>query len=63
MLYDSDSNDLNNTWVTHVDNGIKYSWDISKCMFSIGNITEKLRVAKFNCEGETVVDLFAGCGQ
>ena len=31
-------------------------------MFSIGNITEKLRIADFNCTGETVVDLFAGIG-
>lgn len=29
-------------------------------MFSSGNITEKLRVARFNCKGETVVDLYAG---
>ncbi|XP_014067857.2 tRNA wybutosine-synthesizing protein 2 homolog [Salmo salar] len=31
-------------------------------MFSAGNITEKLRVASFNCSGETVVDLYAGIG-
>ena len=31
-------------------------------MFSIGNITEKLRVAAFKCENEVVVDLFAGIG-
>ena len=29
-------------------------------MFSIGNITEKIRVAGFDCTGETVVDLYAG---
>ena len=29
-------------------------------MFSAGNITEKLRVAGMDCEGQTVVDLFAG---
>ncbi len=29
-------------------------------MFSSGNITEKLRVASFDCSGETVVDLYAG---
>ncbi|TRY77827.1 hypothetical protein TCAL_07833 [Tigriopus californicus] len=49
-------------WVNHIDNGITYSWDITKCMFSRGNITEKLRVASFDCRGETVVDLFAGIG-
>jgi tRNA wybutosine-synthesizing protein 2 len=31
-------------------------------MFSIGNITEKLRIASFDCKGEVVVDLFAGIG-
>lgn len=49
-------------WVRHKDNGITYSWNITKCMFSRGNITEKLRVASFDCRGETVVDLFAGIG-
>ena len=29
-------------------------------MFSAGNITEKLRVASFDCRGEVVVDLYAG---
>lgn len=29
-------------------------------MFSAGNVTEKLRVAGFDCRGETVVDLYAG---
>ncbi|XP_013389560.1 tRNA wybutosine-synthesizing protein 2 homolog [Lingula anatina] len=49
-------------WVTHIDNQIKYSYDVTRCMFSAGNITEKLRVAHFHCEGETVVDLYAGTG-
>ena len=31
-------------------------------MFSVGNITEKQRVGKFNCKGQTIVDLFAGIG-
>ncbi|KAK2848925.1 hypothetical protein Q5P01_008759 [Channa striata] len=50
------------SWVTHVDNGVKYEFDVTKCMFSAGNITEKLRVAGFDCRGETVVDLYAGIG-
>ena len=29
-------------------------------MFSAGNITEKLRIASFDCRGEDVVDLYAG---
>ncbi|XP_047441045.1 tRNA wybutosine-synthesizing protein 2 homolog isoform X2 [Mugil cephalus] len=50
------------SWVKHVDNGISYEFDVTKCMFSAGNITEKLRVAGFDCRGETVVDLYAGIG-
>lgn len=40
----------------------RYQWDVTKCMFSIGNITEKLRIANFDCSNEIVVDLFAGIG-
>ncbi|NXS03240.1 TYW2 protein, partial [Oxylabes madagascariensis] len=49
-------------WVEHVDNGIRYTFDVTKCMFSPGNITEKLRVASLPCSGEVVVDLYAGIG-
>ena len=49
-------------WVTHVDNGIKYTFDVTKCMFSAGNITEKIRIGNFDCHGQTVVDLYAGIG-
>ena len=52
----------NNGWVTHIDNGIKYTFDVTKCMFSSGNITEKIRVGNFDCNGQTVVDLYAGIG-
>lgn len=51
-----------NGWVEHIDNGIKYVFDVTKVMFSSGNITEKLRVAKFDCRGETILDLYAGIG-
>ncbi|XP_009880084.1 PREDICTED: tRNA wybutosine-synthesizing protein 2 homolog [Charadrius vociferus] len=47
-------------WVEHVDNGIRYTFDVTKCMFSPGNITEKLRVASLSCSGEVLVDLYAG---
>ena len=56
MILGSDS------WVEHIDNGIHYIFDVTKCMFSSGNITEKLRVAKMDCKGEVVVDLYAGIG-
>ncbi|XP_042746666.1 tRNA wybutosine-synthesizing protein 2 homolog isoform X5 [Lagopus leucura] len=51
-----------NSWVEHVDNGIRYTFDVTKCMFSPGNITEKLRVASMQCSGEVLVDLYAGIG-
>ena len=49
-------------WVEHADNGIRYVFDVTKVMFSSGNISEKLRVAEFDCRGEVVVDMYAGIG-
>ncbi|XP_026558721.1 tRNA wybutosine-synthesizing protein 2 homolog [Pseudonaja textilis] len=49
-------------WVEQVDNGIRYSFDVTQCMLSPGNITEKLRIASMLCTGEVVVDLYAGIG-
>lgn len=49
-------------WVEHRENGILYCFDATKCMFSSGNVSEKLRMASMKCAGETVVDLFAGIG-
>ncbi|XP_044540153.1 tRNA wybutosine-synthesizing protein 2 homolog [Gracilinanus agilis] len=49
-------------WVEHVDNGIRYTFDVTQSMFSFGNITEKLRVASMSCAGEVLVDLYAGIG-
>lgn len=46
--------------VKHIDNGVCYEFDITKNMFSKGNISEKLRIAKFDCTNEIVVDMFAG---
>ncbi|XP_072287602.1 tRNA wybutosine-synthesizing protein 2 homolog [Pyxicephalus adspersus] len=51
-----------NGWVEHVDNGIRYSFDVTKCMFSAGNIVEKQRLSTLCCTKETVVDLYAGIG-
>ena len=47
-------------WVEHVDNGVKYVFDVTHSMFSSGNVSEKLRMARLNCSGETVMDLFCG---
>ena len=46
----------------HKENGIFYCLDITRCMFSSGNVTEKARMGRLQCTGETVVDLFAGIG-
>lgn len=51
-----------NGWVEHRENGILYCFDATKCMFSSGNVSEKLRMAKLDCRNEIVVDLFAGVG-
>jgi len=49
-------------WTEQRDNGIVYGLDVRCSMFSSGNGTEKRRVANLRCEGETVVDLYAGIG-
>ncbi|GAB2244817.1 hypothetical protein Droror1_Dr00000310 [Drosera rotundifolia] len=51
-----------NGWVEHLENGIMYSFDASKCMFSWGNLSEKLRMARLDCRDEVIVDMFAGIG-
>ncbi|GBG88733.1 hypothetical protein CBR_g48263 [Chara braunii] len=51
-----------NGWVRHRENGIIYEFDVTECMFSSGNVTEKHRIANLDCRGETIVDLFAGIG-
>ncbi|ELU07407.1 hypothetical protein CAPTEDRAFT_223268 [Capitella teleta] len=51
-----------NGWIQQIDNHIKFTYNVTKCMFSVGNITEKLRIASWNCSDETVVDLYAGIG-
>jgi len=47
---------------THIENGIEYRFDVSRIMFSSGNIDERIRMAGISMEGETVVDMFAGIG-
>ena len=49
-------------WVDVRENGLTYSFDLTKVMFSSGNVTEKRRMAAQRCAGETVVDLFSGIG-
>jgi tRNA wybutosine-synthesizing protein 2 len=46
----------------HTENGILYKLDVSKVMFSSGNVDERMRMATVDCDGETIVDMFAGIG-
>ncbi|KRX42831.1 tRNA wybutosine-synthesizing protein 2 -like protein [Trichinella murrelli] len=48
--------------VLQIENHIKYGYDVRKCMFSKGNVSERMRMASLNCAGEIVADLFAGIG-
>jgi tRNA wybutosine-synthesizing protein 2 len=45
-----------------LENGIRYEFDVSRIMFASGNIDERSRMKEMDCEGETVVDMFAGIG-
>ncbi|GMH40346.1 hypothetical protein BSKO_08250 [Bryopsis sp. KO-2023] len=49
-------------WVEHKESGVIFSLDVTKCMFSSGNVTERTRMGKLSCSRETVVDLYTGIG-
>lgn len=49
-------------WVTVTENSILQSFDITRVMFCSGNITEKMRMGKQECTGQTIVDLYCGIG-
>lgn len=49
------------TSTIHKENGIFYAVDLSKVMFSTGNIHERIRMSQFP-HHETVIDMFAGIG-
>lgn len=51
-----------NGWVQHKENGVIYSLDVTRCMFSSGNVTERGRMGGLDCSGETIVDLYTGIG-
>ncbi|QLH75101.1 MAG: class I SAM-dependent methyltransferase family protein [Methanomassiliicoccales archaeon] len=50
------------TETVHKEGGVLYKLDPMKVMFSSGNLKEKSRMARLDCRGETVVDMFAGIG-
>lgn len=47
---------------TRLENGILYRLDVTKVMFSSGNMDERRRMKFLDCTGETIVDMFAGIG-
>lgn len=46
----------------HMENGVVYHLDLSKVMFSKGNVHERRRLISSVAEGEVVVDMFSGIG-
>jgi len=50
------------TETVHIENGIKYEMDVSRIMFSSGNVNERIRISRIDMSGDVVVDMFAGIG-
>lgn len=50
------------TETIHRENGILYKLDLSRIMFSSGNVDERVRMARVCGPREVVVDMFAGIG-
>jgi tRNA wybutosine-synthesizing protein 2 len=50
------------TETIHKENHCHFKLDVGKIMWSKGNTTERIRMAKIVNDGEIVVDLFAGIG-
>jgi Predicted methyltransferase len=49
-------------WITITEQGIRQSFDLTKVMFSRGNVSEKIRFGKLVQEGDLVLDLYSGIG-
>jgi len=52
----------NNPIVIHKEHGVSYKFDITKVMFSKGNINERKYLSQLVKKGEVVIDMFAGIG-
>ncbi|TFG06662.1 MAG: class I SAM-dependent methyltransferase family protein [Promethearchaeota archaeon] len=52
----------NNPLVIHTEHGVKYKFDMTKIMFSKGNLNERKYLATLVKDGEIIVDMFAGIG-
>jgi tRNA wybutosine-synthesizing protein 2 len=53
---------IDNPIVEHREHGITYRFDITKIMFSKGNLKERKILATLVKDGEIIVDMFAGIG-
>lgn len=49
-------------WIRVTEQSIKQSFDMTRVMFSRGNISEKIRFGRLVKEGEMVLDMYAGIG-
>lgn len=49
-------------WITVTEHGIRQSLDLTRVMFSRGNVTEKIRFGKLVQEGDVVLDMYTGIG-
>ncbi|KAL3808373.1 hypothetical protein ACHAXA_005344 [Cyclostephanos tholiformis] len=50
-------------WITVTEHGIRQSYDLTRVMFSRGNVTEKRRFGLLCVrEGENILDMYAGIG-
>ncbi|MCD6572572.1 MAG: class I SAM-dependent methyltransferase family protein [Thermoplasmata archaeon] len=52
----------NDSETIHVENRIKYKFDVARIMFSSGNIDERIRMARVVKKNDIVIDMFAGIG-
>ncbi|CAD6193637.1 unnamed protein product [Caenorhabditis auriculariae] len=53
----------NDGWVEHVDErGVRYLYDASKRVYNNSKNNEMKRISKWACQGQTVVDMYAGLG-
>jgi len=53
---------IDNPIVKHKEHEVIYKFDITKIMFSMGNLSERRFLATLVKEGEVIVDMFAGIG-
>ncbi|CAB3397713.1 unnamed protein product [Caenorhabditis bovis] len=57
LLYGSDG------WVEHIDErGVRFLYDATKRVFDNYKKTEMKRIAKWACQGQTIIDLYASLG-